>query len=761
MYKVFLEGAGVLNFARFLQGIPFFLLSVLVPFLFSFPASAQPAGTNTVPVTQNFTSSTAASTRIDPADAPIIDADLSDPAWARATLITDFKQAEPATGAPPTERTELRIMYDENSIYVGVYSYDSDPSGIILRSMQRDGPLYTGDLVEIRLDPGLTRRNAYSFQIGPSGGRGDRLLLNNTQDLEEWDPIWVGRAQVVEDGWIAEMEIPIQSISYEEGQTDWGFDFRRTIRRKNEEVYWSSINPNLESMNVSQAGTLTGLSGFDQGVGLDVQVYGVSRIKRDWQMPGEDTAISFSGGGNAFYRITPALTGTLTYNPDFSDAPLDARQVNTTRFSLFFPETRDFFLQDAGAFEFGGRGFTRSARGGGERAANNAQPFFSRNIGLVGGQAVSIVGGGKVSGEFSGYGVGLLSVMTDKTPSAGNQLLSVARISRPIFNESQIGFIVTNGDPTGLSSNTVAGGDFQYRNSNFLGSEVLTADAYFERSFSGLNGNDESFGISLNSPNQPWGWDAAFKQVGANYDPALGFVNRSGIRLYEANVNHLTRYQPGASILRQIQFSLNNFIVTGLDNQIQSREHSAVALIATQADHRLELGATNFFENLPAEFDLPDDLTVPGGEYNWTNFYARVQSSRNYPLSVVAEVACCNFYNGDSLETSLQANYRPNRYYEISARHGWTRLKMPNGAVDVHIASLNASVAFTPNMHLAVQTQYDNISQSVGFLARYRWEFIPGDELLIAFGQAAVLPGTGFQAQGSQLTIRIGHTLRF
>lgn len=699
--------------------------------------------------------------RIDPSEAPAIDADLADPAWAKATLITDFLQSDPVEGDPPTERTELRILYDENNIYFGIYAFDSDPSGIVLRSMARDGPLYTGDNITVKIDPGLTRRNAYSFQIGPSGGRSDALLLNNSQDLAEWDTIWSSETRIVDDGWIAEMAIPIQSLSYEEGQSDWGLDFRRTIRRKNESVNWGSINPNLESFDVSQAGTLTGLEGFDQGIGLDVQVYGVARTKRDWHIPGEDTGISFSGGGNAFYRVTPALTGTLTFNPDFSDAPLDARQVNTTRFSLFFPETRDFFLQDAGAFEFGGRGFTRAARGGRERAANNGQPFFSRNIGLVNGQQVSIIGGGKLSGELAGFGIGALSVLTDNTPTSDGQILSVARVTRPVFEESQIGFIVTNGDPTGETDNTVAGVDFQYRNSNFLGGKIFQADFFYDRSFSSTLGDDDTFGVSLNYPNEPFGGDLAFKQIGANYDPALGFLNRGAIRVYEGNVRHLSRFARGASFMRILQFNAGTFVVTGLDNFMQSRESTASVLVTTHEDHEFELGLTNYFEDVPEIFELPGDIPVPIAEYHWTNATARLRTSRTYPLSVQAEVSCCSFYNGDALETSLQANYRPNQYYELAASYDWSRFDMPNGSVDVHIASLNATITFTPFMELALQTQYDNVSESFGFLARYRWEFIPGDELLIVFGQSAIIPSTGFVAQRSQFTIRIGHTFRF
>ncbi len=745
-----------LKFGRCSSGVLMLSLGGFVWVCLTTPGVAQP-------VEQTFAAvgdrPSAAAVRIEASEAPTIDADLSDPIWAKATLITDFRQKEPVPGAPASERTEVRILYDENNLYFGIYAFDSDPSGIILRSMERDGPIFTGDMIGVNLDPGMTRRNAYSFQIGPSGGRADALFMNNTEDLSEWDTIWVARAAVVEDGWIAEASIPIQSLSYEKGQSDWGFDFRRVIQRKSEEDYWSSINPQLETHDVSQAGTLTGLTGFDQGIGLEVQLYGVSRIERDWHIPGDDTGIIFSGGGNAFYRLTPALTGTLTYNPDFSDAPLDARQVNTTRFSLFFPETRDFFLQDAGTFEFGGRGFTR---GGDTRTANNGRPFFSRNIGLVDGQPVSIIGGGKLSGEFAGFGVGMLSVLTDKTPDAGRQVLSAVRISRPVFNESQLGFIVTNGDPTGTSNNSVAGIDYQYRNSNFWGGNVFQGDIFYERSFSNVSGDDDSFGMALNFPNEPWGGEVVFKQVGTHYEPALGFTNRRGIRVYDANVRHLSRYGADNSpFLRELQFSANNFLVTDLNDVLETRESGFVVGAITQRNKLFSIGVTNFFEKVSEEFFLPDDVLVPIGKYNWTNVTAQIATSRIFPLSARLGVECCSFYNGTSLDASLELVFRPNQYYAIEASHEWTHLEMPDGTIDIHIASLNTTITFTPDMQIAMQAQYDNISQNFGLLARYSWELLPGSELLIAFGQAATIPTSRFVAQRSQLTVRLGHTLRF
>jgi len=272
--------------------------------------------------------------RISASEAPTIDGDLSDLSWAKATVITDFKQREPDPGAPPTERTLLRVMYDDRNFYVSVYAYDSEPDRLIVRSMSRDGEINQGDHIEITLDPGLTLRNAYVFRIGPAGGRWDGLRLNNLQELPEWNAIWEGRARRVPDGWVAEIAIPFSSISYVPGQTNWAFDFTRNIRRKTEIVRWSSINPGIPITDVSEAGTLTGIQGVNQGLGLDVVPYIVLRAKHNWSVPGDGAGLSATAGGNAFYKITPGLTGTVTVNPDFSDAPLDVREVNTTRFSL-------------------------------------------------------------------------------------------------------------------------------------------------------------------------------------------------------------------------------------------------------------------------------------------------------------------------------------------------------------------------------------------------------------------------------------------
>jgi hypothetical protein len=698
----------------------------------------------------------AGAARIETSMAPVIDADLSDPAWARATIIDDFRQVEPVPGAAATERTVLRVMYDADNFYFGVYSYDTNPEQIAVRAMARDGALDTGDSIAIVLDPGLTRRNAYSFAVGPSGGRTDTLYLNNSDNLDEWDAIWTARARRVADGWIAEIAIPFRSLSYSNTQADWGFEFRRNIRHKNEELRWSSVDPALDDSDVSQAGTLTGIANIDQGVGLDVQIYGALRAKHDWHLPDNGAGLSFTGGGNAFYKITPALTGTLTVNPDFSDAPLDVRQVNTTRFSLFFPESRDFFLQDAGAFEFGGINFTRD---GPDRVINNARPFFSRNLGLVKGVPVSILGGGKLSGEYGGTNIGALSVLTDRTPSAPGQMLSVMRVTRPLFGESRAGFVITHGDPTGATDNTVAGGDFQYRDARFLGGSNLVADAFYERSFSSAAGQDDSFGAAIELPNEPWSGALAFKEIGAAFTPALGFANRTGIRQYDASAGYTLRF--GGAWLRTLEFDLDTLSITDLNDRLETRETQASVQFENNPGDQFQLEATNFFENVPEAFDLPRDIIVPAGKYDWTNISVSFESSNARTLAIDAQVTCCSFYNGRSIEASIELSYRPNEYFEIVPSYEASFIDMPAGRVDIHVLAAESVVNFTPDMQLAIQAQFDNISESFSFLARYRWEYQPGSELFAAFGQSAIIPGTNFEAQTSQVSLRLGHTFRF
>lgn len=698
----------------------------------------------------------ATAVRIETRDAPAIDGDVSDAVWARATVIDTFMQKRPDPGAPATERTVLRILYDENNLYFALYAYDSQPEAIIPGTMQRDGALGAADSIVLLIDPGLTRRNAYGFEIDAAGGRRDELEQNNTLEIPEWDTIWTARARRVADGWQAEIAIPFRSLSYDSNQTDWGFDVSRRLRHKNERLYWSGYNPTLSFSDVSQAGTLNGISGINRGIGLDVQVYGALRAKHDWQRPGDGAGINFTAGGNAYYKITPALTNTLTVNPDFSDAPLDVRQVNTTRFSLFTPETRDFFLQDVAAFEFGGRNFGRNPT---DKDSNNGRPFFSRNIGLVRGAPVSLTVGDKLSGQYGGFDIGALSVLTDRTTTSPSQLLSVVRVTHPVFAESKVGFILTNGDPTGLTHNTVGGVDFQYRDSNWLGSNVFQADAYYQRSFSSGQGNDDSAAVALGFPNEPWSGDFVFKQVGASFQPALGFVNRTDMRQYQGTVAHLTRYQNG--YVHELEPGIEYQFITDLHDRLESSANDVYVRAQSTIGDEIILKLVNSHENVPARFALPGSVPVLTGRYDWTNIDVRLRTFDGRTLSTDTEIICCRFYNGSSLDMKVRLTYRPSVYFEVAPVYQATFIDLPTGRVTIHLVTLDSVINFMPDMQLAMQAQFDNISRSFGFSARFRWEYEPGDELFVGLGQSALIRGPTFQSQITQLSVRLGHTFRF
>jgi len=697
---------------------------------------------------------TGVATRIDPREAPVIDGDTSDPVWAKAQAIDEFYQVDPNAGQPASQRTVARFLYDQNTLYVAIYAYDTEPDKIVATVRARDGRLDTDDGVRIYIDPQLTRRDAYYFEMNALGARVDALIQNNSTFIDTWNTIWEGRAKRMPDGFSVEMAIPFKDLSFDPSRSDWGLEIQRRVRRTGERIRWSTISAAAYYADVSRAGTLTGISGITQGLGLDIQLQGKFEYRHQWH-PLESDSLKFVTSGNLYYKVTPGLTGTLTVNPDFSDSPLDIRQVNTTRFVLFQPETRDFFLQDAASFEFGGRGFVR----GDNINRDNGRPFFSRNIGLANNRPVSITVGGKLSGEVEGVRIGALSVMTDGTGTTRNrQALSVARITAPVLEESRLGLVFSNGDPSGLSRNTVGGLDFQYLNSNFTPGKVLGTDFYYERSFSNTKGDDDAFGVTLNYPNEPWGGDFHFKQLGPNYFPALGFVNRTGIKTYDGNFQRKDRNIAG---LRYVTWLTRWNIITALDNHIESRENLLEARVANPVADELRFRVINDFEEVPAVFKLASKVPVQPGHYTWSNVGVELRSSDARPYLLNLNITCCSFYNGRYLQVDAEVDYRPNALFQFGPHYTFTNIDLPTGSVGIHLATADFIVNFTPDMQLHTELQFDNISQNFTVSMRYRWEYKPGNELFVSLGQAAVIPGTTFTPNSAQAIIRLGNTFRF
>ena len=701
--------------------------------------------------------------RIASDEAPKIDGDISDPVWSKATRIDRFYQTEPVRGAEPSETTVVYIAYDENNLYFAFFCGDSQPDKILATVMQRDRELWQDDNIRVYLDPYDSSRDAMAFLVNSLGTQMDMLIENNSNFYPEWDTIWDVEARRTDDGWTAEMAIPFRSISYDPGVDKWGFEIMRQIRHKNETVRWSQIDQFLPPWNVSEIGSITGLRDISQGLGLDVQAFGKFNYERDWMQRPRDDSFTPEASGNIFYRITPSLTGTLTLNTDFSDSPLDERQVNTGRFSLFFPETRDFFLQDRTIFEFGGRAMTPPL------TDINGLPFFTRKIGIVDDEIVDLIAGGKLSGRIGNLNVGALSVRMDNSENINAETLSVARLSAEVLDESRIGTILTHGDPDGTGRNTLAGVDFKYRNSDLFNRGRFLADFFYQRSFSNdVHGpaagkDDDMFGFFLGYPNDFLRWYISGKEIGQRFDPALGFVNRRNIRDY--NGDYVRRKRFGDGWIQWLEGGMLGNIVTDLDNDIETHKLTLLTGARNRIGDEIKVQASNLREVINQPFLIAGELRVPLGDYHFNQFYVALNSSNSRKLIADVEVTCCRIYDGDYLGLNTILEFRLSKYFRLTAKHNMEKFEMPSGKLTVHIGSLDSSINFTPDMQIDTQMQYDNISERFSFSARYRWFPRPETEVFIAVGQTADMKSNNFpghfDADQTQVTVRLGHTFRF
>lgn len=690
--------------------------------------------------------------RITHAEAPKIDGDLSDPAWARATVLDDFYQTDPVNGATPSECTRAFVMYDETHIYVAVYAYDSEPGKIGSQLMARDAQMGDGDAIRILFDPFQTRRDGYYFAMNPNGAKTDALAENNSTFRPEWDAIWDGAARVVSDGWIAEFAIPFRSMSFDASSHTWGFQIARNIRRKNEWIRWSNIDRTRGVTDFTNVGEMRGVTVGNTGLGLDIQTFTTGQWVRDWTVDPVTDNFKLKPSGNIFYKITPALTGTVTLNTDFSDTPLDERQVNTGRFNLFFPETRDFFLQDAAVFEFGGRTFNND---------KNGQPFFSRQIGLADGAPADILAGVKLSGKTGPVSIGVLSTQTKSAGAIDGQTLSVLRASVPVLNNSRAGVILTNGDPLGKTDNTVAGTDFQYKNTDLIGTGTLFADFGFLRSWQDGDPHD-LFGSEIAYRADKWNSTLRLKHIDEGFDPRLGFVNRAGIRRYNANT--WRNWRPENSFLRRGETGGWTNIVTDLDNVTVDRAFGLWAGGVNNPGDELWFRYEYDWTDIRAPFEIAGVVPVGTGKYQYEQYDIEARSTRSRPVAIGGHVRWGGVYDGDFFRITPDFTLRPSKHFEFAIDYSYSKFSLPSGAVAIHIATTEINVNFTPNLTFQSQMQYDNISENFSYFGRLRWEPKPGTQILFAINHTALIAADGFPSRfdstGTSATIRLGHTFR-
>ena len=681
-----------------------------------------------------------------------VDGSLSEPAWAGAPAIDQFTQVEPEEGEPPSARTTVKVLANSSALVFGITCDDADPSGIVSFSVRRDAELDDEDHVRIVLGPFVDGRSGYVFAVNPSGARYDALIDPASDDeVEDWDGIWEAATTRGPGGWTAEIRIPIQSLSFKQGERAWDFNVERRVQRRLETVRWASPQRQYEVTQTSRAGRLTGLPEFALGRGLSVR----PALTAGGGTPGPGASLEgkFHPSVDVTKRIGSNLLTSLTVNTDFAETEVDTRRTNLTRFPLFFPEKRTFFLEGTDLFSFG------------LGLEEDVMPFFSRRIGLVNGNEVPIIAGTKINGRIGNTNVGALIVGTnDKTGVVDDPaLMAVSRVKQNVGEESWLGAIVGVGDPQGRAGSWTAGADYTYSTSKFRGNKNLRAGVWglaTGRDDLRAGGGDRSAaGFTLQYPNDEWEMELTGTRIGRAFDPSLGFVPRSAVVLYEAEVSNRLRTN---GRLQQLTHETRTSIATDLSGRWESYSVSVTPINWRFASgDRMEISAEPTGERLETSFEVEDGVVIAPGAYRWMRYRVEATTAQKRRLHSQASWEFGGFYDGtlDQLEVSTTWNPAALVTLELSAERNIVHL--PAGDFSVSLVGSRLRVNVSPDLSLASYLQYDTESNSIGVNTRLRWTFRPVADLFVVYNHNVQSIEDRWQRESNQLIVKMQYAWRW
>ena len=653
-----------------------------------------------------------------------LDGILDEPAWTDAGVIPDLSQQSPRPGGPTPYRTEIRILVDEENLYFGITCVDPDPDRIAVHTMQRDGDFDGDDRVALVMDPFGDHRNGYLFRINATGARQDGLVSGAPEISLDWDGIWDAKVARTPAGWSAEIVIPSRTLRFDPGLPSWGLEVERVVARDRMVLRWSGITLDASLSDLRRAGRLEGIGGLRQGVGLSVAPYGLVLSDRD--LVADTSSLVGQAGLDVTYNVTPQVAAVLTVNPDFAETEVDTRQINLTRFPLFFPEKRHFFLEGSDLFEF--------ALGLG----TDFVPFFSRRVGLFGGNRIPIDAGVKVLGRAGKWSLAALDVATRDAPSAPGTNLFAGRLTYDLDEHLRLGAVATRGNPDGVQANALGGVDAVWETSTLFGDKNFSVAGWGARSSGDLSpGRPGGWGFRAEYPNDLWSLEVSAERFGDALDPALGFLPRPGTRIYRAGAAYQPRPPEEGAFgwARQFYFELYPSLVEDLHGDPQSWEiYTAPFNVETESGEHFEIGYARQFERLDDPFEVAEGVVIQPGRFRFDRYGFEAESSSYRPLSAGSSVWFGDFYGGRLSQWATFVHYTTTGGHlqvEASAENDFGHL--PEGDFVQRLLALKTVYAFTPDLILSAFTQYDSGSRDLGINLRIRWTVRPGDDLYVVW----------------------------
>jgi hypothetical protein len=683
----------------------------------------------------------------------MIDGTLTEEGWSQAATITDLTQVEPVEGVPASPPTKILLMRDHSFLYVGFYCYEPAVDQMILQDMHRDGIQWEDDAVKIALDTFRDGKSGYYFLLSAAGSRLDALVADNGQKLNfNWNGFWQAESHIATDHWIAEVAIPFKTLAFgEEGI--WRANFERWRGPDRSRSRWTGAQLEFRVTTMSEGGELLGFEGLEQGHGMEFLPY--LKLKRTREHSPRSAHTQGDVGGEVSLRITPQLMGSLTINTDFAETEVDERRVNLTRFSLFFPEKRDFFLQDSNLFEFGWRR---------RHSSPDLIPFFSRRIGLSkDGEEIPIDYGGRLAGRIGDLELGMLSVRTGEDHSSGVPAgtLTVVRPAIKVSEELTLGGILTSGNPAERENNWVGGADLRFVSTDRLPG-LFTLNAFALRSDDeAMDELGSAYGLRSSLNTGEWGLSMETIYTQDTFHPALGFVRRPGERRYAGQIEWEPR--PQGNSVRNYTFSLNPTFWTEPDGTIiSSRLGTELFGVEWHSGDRFFVEHILESDRLEEDFEPVDGSVIPEGKYDWQSIETGFIFSRSRPLSGSLTVEAGGWYNGRSMEYRAGSLWIPTAHLELGLSSRENQVRLPGDDFTTRIETVYVNYDFSPNLRLATLVQADNVSDNLGLQSRFRWIQSDGRELFVVVNASWLEEEDGSIVPEEQdFAIKLKYAIRF